>query len=248
MHTIFVPGLNQSVTTFRVEGDEARHATRVKRLGVGDAVRVLNGEGTMFLCAITDAGRSLELSVREREALPRTAPVLRVRSATPKGPRLEKMIDQLSQIGAASWSPLATDLGVVEPGDHKIERVQRIAVESAKQCARAWTLEIEARVSFAEALQAGTVDLVIASADAPPYASIGRPEIHLFVGPEGGFTQRELEQAHAAGVRVASFGPHIMRIETAAAVAAGIILNAERPHHPAYAHVFDPELTEGDER
>ncbi len=245
MHTIFIPGLPETVTTFRVEGDEARHATRVKRLGVGEQVRVLDGAGAMLVCAIIDAGRAMELEVRERHRLPRLAPLVRVRTATPKGPRLEKMIDQLSQVGAASWTPLATDLGVVDPGEHKIERTQRIAVESAKQCARAWMLDIEPRTTFHTAIRA-SADIVIASAEAPAYVPMGRPEVHLLIGPEGGFTPREIDLARAAGARFASFGPHIMRIETAAVVAAGIVLNTERPHHPAYALAFDPGSAEGD--
>lgn len=244
MHTLFLPDAPAAAAAFRVEGDEARHAVRVKRLGTGDRVRVLNGRGAMFICSITATGRALDLIVEESHTLARVAPRLDICSATPKGPRLDKMIDALSQVGAASWAPLGTDLGVVDPGEHKLERTLRIAAESAKQCARAWTLEIAEHIDFASALQGD--DIVIACADALPYQPAGREAIRLLVGPEGGFTSREIDRARAAGARTASFGPHIMRIETAAVVAAGIILNAERPHHPAYALAFDTGNTDGD--
>lgn len=245
MHTIFLSEIPESASTIRVEGEEARHATRVKRLAEGDRVRVLDARGKMLICTIAAASRSLELRVEERHVVPRLVPALHLFAATPKGPRLDKMIDQLSQIGVASWTPLVTDLGVVDPGEHKLERTHRIAIESAKQCARAWTLDIQPAASVVEACRAGG-DTIIADADAPAYQSTGHPELRLLIGPEGGFTTREREAARAAGARFASFGPHIMRIETAAVAAAAIILNAERPHHPAYASALDPGHTEGD--
>lgn len=245
MHTIFLPNARDDADAIHVEGDEARHATRVKRLGVGDGVRVLDGRGGVFVCSIIAAGRSLELEVRERQQAPRMVPMLRVLSATPKGPRLDKMIDQLSQVGAASWSPLMTALGVVDPGEHKVERTRRIAIESAKQCARAWTMEVNAPITLDQALRADA-DVIVADAGATAYGARGNREIHLLVGPEGGFTQVELTLMASAGARRASFGPHIMRIETAAVTAAAIILNAERPYHDAYPSAFDPGNLDGE--
>lgn len=229
-HTLFCDSTSLSdAATLVIGGDEAEHAVRSKRLRAGDVVSVTDGRGTVVTGRI-DAARksSVELTVVERSTAPRMRPAVRVYSATPKGPRLDKMIDQLSQAGAASWSPLDTALGVVDPGDKKMDRAHRIAVESAKQCARAWVMEIGESVGFDAVLgsvRAGGA-VIVADASGPPYAAVDAEEIVVVVGPEGGFTEPELARAREAGAVVASFGPLVMRIETAAVAAAAIVMHA----------------------
>lgn len=235
-HTLFCDSASLSdATTLVIGGEEAEHAVRSKRLRAGDLVSVTDGRGTMVTGRI-DAARksSVELTVVERSAAPRLRPAVRVYSATPKGPRLDKMIDQLSQAGAASWSPLDTALGVVDPGDKKLERAHRIAVESAKQCARAWVMEIGESVAFEAALGAAGARsaVVIADASGPSYSRVDAEEIAVLVGPEGGFTEPELARARETGAVVASFGPLVMRIETAAVAATAIVMHAAGAHPP----------------
>jgi 16S rRNA (uracil1498-N3)-methyltransferase len=146
-------------------------------------------------------------------------------SAAPKGPRLGDMIDGLSQVGAASWSPLDSARGVVEPGAAKLGRLERIAAEAAKQCGRAWRLEIGAGLRFEDSLGGGNV--VLADALGAPYKASGQGTVRVLVGPEGGWDPRELDAARRAGVRIARFGPHAMRIETATVAAAAVILDVE---------------------
>lgn len=230
-HTLFIPGARAEDVRLLVEGEEAKHAVRVKRLEPGESVRVLNGGGLALSCVVIEARRSLVLEVQGSSQIQRLMPAVHVCAATPKGPRLDKMIDQLSQVGAASWTPIETEWGVVDPGDRKLDRVRRIAAESAKQCARGWLLEINESVAMTDVLSSpsdGGGVMVLAHADAPGYSPCGAREIRLLVGPEGGFSPRELDAARSAGVRLASFGAHVMRVETAAVVACGVILHVER--------------------
>jgi len=162
------------------------------------------------------------------EALQRIPPVeprLEVWASSPKGPRLESMIDGLSQAGAAAWAPLSTQRTVVEPGAGKLDRMHRLAAEASKQAGRAWDLEILPGGDLAAALAGPAV--VVAHASGGPYRPGGAAMIRLLIGPEGGWTVDELARARAGGASVASFGPHIMRIETAAVVAAAIVLDRE---------------------
>ncbi|MEO1585324.1 MAG: RsmE family RNA methyltransferase [Planctomycetota bacterium] len=226
--------------TIAVEGEEAHHAARSKRLEPGDRVELLDGQGSVADGEIVEivklgkqggrrAGGSSAWAVRTRiiavDRRPPTAPALGVLSAVPKGPRLEAMVDQLSQVGAASWSPLASERSVVDPREGKLHRLGRVASESAKQAGRAWTMSIGRAARLADALGSG---IVVADASGEAYEPSGASEITLLVGPEGGWAAAELEAAHEAGATVASFGVHTMRIETAAPVAAGIVLEAER--------------------
>lgn len=230
MHTLFFPDLTERDQTLVIEGDEARHAARVKRLTVGDSVRVLNGQGLVATCRVQDTHRRLALEVVAREVARRIVPGVNVWSATPKGARVEEMIDALVQVGAESWTPMATKYGVVDPRETKLYRLDRISVEACKQAARPWMLRIGEKRSFGEATRAGAPgeQIVVADESGGRYRASGGPAVRLLIGPEGGFTADEMKLARAAGVQIAAFGPHTMRIEVAAPVAAAIILNAER--------------------
>ena len=231
-HTLFCDSYALSdASTLTIDGDEAEHAIKSRRLRAGDLVSVTDGRGILVTARIENARKtSIDLAVVERTQAPRITPALHVRSATPKGQRLDKMIDQLSQIGVASWAPLETNLGVVDPGDRKLDRLNRIAIEAAKQCRRSWLLEIGASAPINQAVRT-TKAIVIADTTGEPYRASGASEITLLVGPEGGFTEDEIAAARTQGgpgAVVASFGPLAMRIETAAVVAAGIIIAAEQ--------------------
>jgi 16S rRNA (uracil1498-N3)-methyltransferase len=226
--SLFQPG---GIVT--IEGDDAHHLIRVRRLEAGAPVTVLDGLGRVAegkVAATRKHGRdgwALDVAIATIATEPRVSPGVHVLSSAPKGDRLGTMIDGLSQVGAASWAPLDTVRTVVEPGAGKIDRLERIAAESAKQCGRAWKLEIAPGLRFAQALEHPHV--VIADGEGEAYRARGAETIRLLVGPEGGFSPEEVSQARAAGARVCRFGPHIMRIETAAVVAAAMIVSEEAP-------------------
>lgn len=233
MHTIVLLDLDPDARSLRIEGEEAVHALRVKRLASGDPVLVHNGSGIVARCRVASGGRELVLDVIETRSVPRQHPRVEVWSATPKGPRVADLIDALSQAGADSWTPMSTKLGVVDPGAGKLERLERVAHEAMKQCGRAWTLVLHEKSTFAHALNAPPGHaIILADASGQPPAPTGAEHVRLLIGPEGGFRPEEISAALAAGARVMSFGPHAMRIELAAPVAVGIILALEHSNRP----------------
>ena len=223
-----------------VDGDEAHHALRTKRLAVGESLEVLDGRGRVAHARLAEAthlsrGRwVMTLDIRDVRELPRPAPAVELLTGVPKGTRLDALIDGASQAGAASWQPLIAHRSVVDPSPGKLERLMRVAAESGKQCGRPWFLEIGPAVHMPEALApAGEdVSLVIADASGQPYTPTGAHRIRVFVGPEGGFGPGEIDDAVNAGATVARFAEHTMRIETAAIVAVGVILDQERRAAP----------------
>jgi 16S rRNA (uracil1498-N3)-methyltransferase len=239
MHRVFVEHqleASRPGDTLIIDGDEAVHALRVKRVAAGESVQVLDGRGVIVDCTVTgnpaSSGGSkkrdvsLTLSVARILRVDPPTPRLHVFTATPKGSHVDAMIDQLSQIGAAEWCPLETQRGVVDPRDAKLSRLERIAREASKQSGRAWTMTLGSKRSLEQVL-ATESDVVVADASGQPYSkpTTSKP-IALVVGPEGGFTAAELEMARTAGARICRFGPHVMRIETAAVAAAAIIMNS----------------------
>jgi 16S rRNA (uracil1498-N3)-methyltransferase len=139
------------------------------------------------------------------------------------------MVEGLSEVGAAAWIPLRAERSVVEPRMTKLDRLSRLAVESAKQCGRAWFLRIEQERTLRDALaRTEGTRVIVADASGVGADEIERTEtavVRVVVGPEGGWTAEELASARDAGAVVTRFGPHSMRVETAAVAAAAVVLN-----------------------
>jgi len=165
-------------------------------------------------------GWRLDLTVRESRIEEQPSPRVDVISAAAKGARLEHMIDELSQVGVASWSPLVSKRSVVEPRSGKLHRLQR-ARRASKQCGRAWVMEIGEQIDLRRALD--RTNVILADASGQGYQPVAS-DATILVGPEGGWTEEELALARERGAAVHSFGRHVMRIETAAVVASAVVL------------------------
>lgn len=219
---------------FLIEGDEAHHAARVKRVEVGEVVEVLNGRGLVIGGRVEEIrkkargdGWEVALRVVEARVVERETPRVEVWSAVPKGDRFEEMIDQLTQVGVAEWSPLHAARSVVDPRQGKLDRVARRALEASKQCGRAWGMDLGPGGGLDEALRGFGTRVVIADAMGEAYRRSGAACIRVLVGPEGGWAPEEVDRARAAGATVARFGSHVLRLETAAVVAAAVVGAAE---------------------
>lgn len=162
-----IPGVGEVLI---VEGDEAHHALRVKRLEIGDRFAAFDGLGGRAVAILErtekTGGRSskghpggrgggwrLLATVETREDLPPPMPRVHLLTGVPKGPRLESLIDAASQAGAHSWAPLECKRSVVDPRPGKLARLERVALEALKQCERPWRLEIRPGLRFESALK-----------------------------------------------------------------------------------------------
>lgn len=224
--------------TILIEGDEARHAASVKRLTVGEGAAALDGMGSIAACVVERVepgkgkrGPVVKLTVREVRRVPPVLPRVRVLAPIPKADRLSWMLEQLSQAGAASWTPLTTQRSIGSADDLRPDRLARIAREAAKQCGRAHTLVIDEPVDLrtldlGELMAAGGAMVADAGGERGTIDAGAADAWSVFVGPEGGFSPEELARFAGAGpgIRRVALGPHVMRIETAALAAAAMLL------------------------
>lgn len=212
---------------------QAHHLKDVLRLTVGDVIEVFDnaGQSAQARIVVADAANvSVEIEEIHRA---KVEVQITVASAVPKGDRADWMIEKLSEIGVTRFIPLKTDRSVVHPeGKGKLDRWQRIAIEAAKQCKRSGVMEIDELTSVSNCIASQPTDSLRRFLSTDPKAElIGESlksaaalvGIHLFIGPEGGWTDSEIARFTASGLTGVSLTTTILRIETAAVVAAGVI-------------------------
>lgn len=210
--------------------EEAQHALKVLRLGVGDAIDALDGEGRRFAAVIESAGGS-EAEARLTEELPSNEPPVRVTlyQGLPKADKLDFIVQKLTELGAARVVPVKMERCVVKSdakdGAKRRERLQKIAREAAKQCRRACPPEIVEPQTWKQALaRMAEHELVLVPWEDAQGLTLkkvcaempGAKDVGIVVGPEGGMSADEVDAMAQAGARVVTLGPRILRAETAA--------------------------------
>lgn len=228
---------------------EAHHARDVLRLAVGESITLFDSAGHTADAIIRSLSRKqVEVDV-DHISPPPPWPKVSVFCAVPKGERADWLIEKLSELGVAAFVPLQTERGVVEsPGENKVQRWNRIAIESAKQSQRIGVMTIEPSMKLIAAIEASrpvtlrltlttqgeAVSIVDAFARQPRHPADGSAgdspstmpaSLALFIGPEGGWTDAELNAMLAGGLTPTRLTCTILRIETAAVSAAAVVMS-----------------------
>jgi 16S rRNA (uracil1498-N3)-methyltransferase len=202
----------------RLPESEARHVLKVLRGRDGDALEVVDADGRLFLAELGagDEARVLEVFEGFEEV------GLALYQAVPKGGRMDLLVEKATEVGATRIVPLLTERGLVRPGDAKVGRWQRVAEAAARQSLRMVVPEVAQPVSFSEAVReaGGEGVLLHNEPDLAPLEAVVSAPASLFVGPEGGWSEEELQAAEDAGLALAQLGPYRLRSETAGVVAA----------------------------
>ena len=197
---------------------EARHVLKVLRGRDGDPLEVVDADGRLFLAELGagDEARVLEVLEGYEEV------GLSLYQAVPKGGRMDLVVEKATEVGATKIVPLLTERGLVRPGDAKVGRWRRVAEAAARQSLRMVVPEVAQPVSFSEAVReaGGEGVLLHNEPDLAPLEALVSAPASLFVGPEGGWSEEELQAAEEAGLALAQLGPYRLRSETAGVVAA----------------------------
>lgn len=214
-----------------LEGAEARHAAVVKRIGVGETIRISDGSGTAVEGPVLEVAPE-RVVITIDQVLTSDDGALRwtVVQALAKGERQELAIELLTEVGVDQIWAWQSHRSIVRWDGPKatkgLGRWQATAREAAKQSRRAATPVIGERVLSSKALielveaSAALVLVLHEDADLPIEAVelTGADEVMLIVGPEGGISPDELTGLTAAGARPVSISDGVLRTSTAGAV------------------------------
>lgn len=215
-------------------GSEAHHLLHVLRAAAGMRVVLFDGLAAEFDAEVAACGRStVELQVLERRDVDRELPfTFTLGVPLPKGDRQRWIVEKAVELGVTRLVPLRTEHSVAT-GDGKGEKLDRYVIEASKQCGRNRLMEIAPPQSWGEWLAAADAPArrFVADPTGPPLllpSTASSTAVYAAVGPEGGLTNAEIDAARAAGWDIASLGPRILRIETAAVALAALFTQSPR--------------------
>ncbi len=226
-------------TSAVITGPDARHISRVLRLKPGDEIGLFDGAGFAYEARV--AGLSpgeIDASILRAYPAPGESPLhLTVAQALLKDRKMDGLVRQLTELGASRWLPFISERSIPRPNDKRLrarrERWIKIAREALKQCKRGRTPTVGEVRAFEEILDAPEPDdlkiLCWEKETKPVHAGISMASgeridrVFMLLGPEGGFTPREVEMAREHGFVSISLGPRVLRAETAALAACALV-------------------------
>jgi 16S rRNA (uracil1498-N3)-methyltransferase len=232
MRRFFVDELLSSQGSLVIAGSEAKHMTRVLRMSPGDRMILLGKAGERFQAVIKEATRHHVLVHLENPLpAPEPSPVhITLCQALLKSHRMDLVVEKTSELGVNRVLPYLAERTVAQLDKSKthtkVERWQAIARSAAKQSDRSAPAEISPLYSFRELLAVVNTESAmkillwekegISSVKDVLRSNSPVARVVAMVGPEGGFTEREVKESGEAGFVSVSLGPRILRAETAA--------------------------------
>lgn len=240
MHRFFIQHSQIQGSRLYVEGPDVNHIKNVLRMKRGDQVMVSDGEGMQYLCALesfTDGLVWFEIvdTWKENREL---SSKLYLFQGLPKSDKMELIIQKATELGVYEVVPVVTGRTVVRLDEKKAQkktaRWNAIAESAAKQSGRSRIPRVREAMIFSEALaSAGELDVLLIPYEKAEGMEATRQVIEgirpgqsvgIFIGPEGGFEEAEVEQAVALGAAPVTLGRRILRTETAGFVMLSMLL------------------------
>lgn len=216
-----------------INGEEAHHMLNVKRHKAGDSVILFNGEGAECVGEIHEVchermphNKKARISIKSTKNVNKEIGFeITVAVSVPKGKRSDFIIQKCSELGVKEIIPIITERCVVKvDSGHKLEKWKRIAVEASKQCGRNMITEISDVMPFQsliDMIRSFELSIIFSNNETAKGTkeifkkASGIKNVLCIIGPEGGFSTAEIEQAQNAGCKIAILTPQVLRVETA---------------------------------
>lgn len=237
MNRFYVPFHTDSVNVW-IDSSESHHIIHVKRLKIGDKIILFNGMGDERNAEIIELkGNRIKVRIGRDTVVNKGNDSVKIdiAFAIPKGKRSHFLVQKCTELGVRRLIPIHYERSVVRlkpERPEKIEKWQRIAIETSKQCGRNVITEISSSMDFCNFIRnAESYDLSIFACNQTDsnnlkntlHGHVKVNSIICLIGPEGGFTSNEIEMAKKAGCKFVSLGQRTLRVETAAIAVSAIL-------------------------
>lgn len=209
---------------------QAHYIGRVLRHAVGDAVQLFDGSGQEFRGELIEVGKkAVRVELRERFDGQAESPLrIHLGQGLSRGERMDWAIQKAVELGVAEITPIVSERCEVrlkdERADKRLAHWRQVAISACEQCGRSTLPVIHAPLPLGEWMSLLEADLkLVLHPVAEPLTSHVRPRTLAFlIGPEGGLSDAEVDQATAQDFHAARLGPRVLRTETAPVVALSV--------------------------
>ncbi|HEX5840861.1 MAG TPA: 16S rRNA (uracil(1498)-N(3))-methyltransferase [Pseudomonas sp.] len=206
---------------------QAHYIGRVLRHAVGDAVQLFDGSGQEFLGELIEVGKkSVRVELREAMAGMSESPLaIHLGQGLSRGERMDWAIQKATELGATEITPIVSERCEVrlkdERTDKRMAHWRQIAISACEQCGRSVLPVIHPPQGLGDWLQQTDAELkLVLHPVAEQLQSHAKPaSLAFLIGPEGGLSDAEVQQAKTQGFHAARLGPRVLRTETAPVVA-----------------------------
>lgn len=224
MHLFYTPDIHTD--SYTLSEEESRHCTRVLRLQQGDTVHLVDGLGSLYTAIIQDAHPKkcrLQIISRQQEynRLPYVSHI--AVAPTKNMDRLEWFVEKAVEIGVSEISFLLCEHS--ERRQLRLDRLEKIAISAMKQSQKGYLPLLHNLMPFQQFVQRCAPEQTFiahleedATKSIKDYYKPGKPYC-VMIGPEGDFSQQEIDAAYKAGIKPVTLGSSRLRTETAALVA-----------------------------
>ncbi len=240
MHQFFTSPSNINNGKITIENADINHLKNVLRMKQGERIKISDGAGGIYICSIDCMQDGMVSAKIEEEYHTDTELPSKIYlfQGLPKGEKMEWIIQKAVELGVHEIIPVATKRAVVKLDDKKaakkIIRWNAIAKGAAQQSGRGMIPEVHEVLTFGQALEyAKNLDVKcipyeLAEGMSETKAFIEGLEagkkIGIFIGPEGGFEETEIQAAKEVGIVPITLGKRILRTETAAVTVLSIFM------------------------
>ena len=229
---IYTPQTLITGQSLELQDQAAVHLGRVLRMTAGDPVRLFNGDGHEYLSVISSQSKkTITLAIQQQspQDLPLT-PRLHLGQVMSKGDRMEFALQKATELGVDEITPLISERCEVrlkaDRQDKKLDHWRKIIISACEQCGRNTVPTLNPIQTYDQWLEQSNAaqKLILHPHQTQPLAAMAQPEtLDLVIGPEGGFSELEVQQALDSGYQGLRLGPRILRTETAALTAISVL-------------------------
>ncbi len=227
-----------------IKGEDVNHIKNVLRCRVGDMLILSNGKGIDFQVRIDELQQEQIITKIENISKSKTEPPLDIIlfQGIPKGDKMDFIIQKSVELGVKRIIPVITERTILRFNSEKDKakktlRWQKIALEAAKQCNRGIIPQVDIPMNFKDTMKLfGDMDFILIPYEREKYLKLGNfiekiktdgieiKAVGLIIGPEGGFSEDEVDEAVNHSARSVTLGPRILRTETAGLVVLAILM------------------------
>jgi 16S rRNA (uracil1498-N3)-methyltransferase len=229
MSRFYVPEPQIEKGMLRLEGSEVRHIRRVLRLKTRDEIVIFDGLGKEYEGIIVEESpSSVVIKIQNVFSSKRDSPLeVTLAQSLLKGEKMDYLIQKATELGVKEVIPFFSSRSVpLLEKSGKLKRHHRwgrIAIEASKQCGRGGIPKIVPLQDYSEMLKIASSDffrLILWEREGIKLKEVlerskEKTRIFAVIGPEGGFSQEEVEEAKGAGFIPVTLGKRILRAETA---------------------------------